>query len=88
MSLITCFEILFISIPVFLFVIIPKTVIMTGIIMFIVVTVMKRKQLIADKETGLEESDQIKIMRIFKRIFVCIFIIRIILWFCYVIVTN
>ena len=56
--------------------------------MFIVVTVMKRKQLIADKETGLEESDQIKIMRIFKRIFVCIFIIRIILWFCYVIVTN
>ena len=82
MSLITCFEILYIGMPVCLFVIIPGTVVITGIVMFIVVTIMKRKQLIADKKTGLEESgsDQIKIMRIFKRVFVCIFIIGIMLW--------
>ena len=90
MSLMTCLAILDICIPFCLFVIVPGTVVITGIVMFIVVTVMKRKQLIADKETGLEEngSDQMKIMRIFKRIFVCILIIGIMLWvipICFVI---
>ena len=82
MSLMTCLAILDICIPFCLFVIVPGTVVITGIVMFIVVTIMKRKRLIADKETGLEEngSDQMKIMRIFKGIFVCIFMSGIVLW--------
>lgn len=65
--------------------VISLTVALTGIIMFIVATVMKRRRLLTDKETGLEENDgdHAKLMRIFRRVFVCIFII--LLWYDYAI---
>ena len=65
--------------------VISLTVVLTGIIMFIVATVMKRRRLLTDKETGLEENngDHAKLMRIFRRVFVCIFII--LLWYDYAI---